>query len=332
MNQTGLGKYADSVGKCLENEGIEFNSIPFVISLSGGWFNLFADGFIRPLISVLRSNSKDRTFHATDELCGVFFPLIRGRKILTVHHVVKKGEYRGALYYAMWNIITAMAIKSSDKVIAISGPTKKEIIEKFGVDPGKVVCVMNPIDDEYRILENTKKEKMIGCLGMLIPRKNTSSAIAAFKLLSDRDGMSDYCLEICGKGPEKEKLHKLAADLEIDSRVRFVSDLSNDDVVRFYNRSALIFNTSLHEGIGLVTMEAQRCGTPVLHLARAKIPEEITRFSVPCADEADMAGKAYELLADPKAYAELAGASKEYADAFGKNYCQRYIDLIMDLK
>ena len=328
MNQTGLGKYADSVEKCLENEGMEFDSISFGISLNEGLLNLFVNGFVRPLISVLRNNRRDRTFHATDELCGIFFPLIRGRKILTVHHVIRNGEYRGILYYALWNLVTAMAIKSADRVIAISVPTKKEIIDKFGVDPDKVICVTNRIDDEYSILGSVEKEKMIGCLGMLIPRKNTASVINAFKLLSEHEYMSDYRLEICCKGPEKEKLLRITADLGISDRVRFVSDLSNEEIVRFYNRSALIFNASLHEGIGLVTLEAQRCGTPVLHLKGAEIPEDVTRFSIPCADESDMADKAYGLLTDAERYMELAASSKKYADSFGEGYCKRFVGIL----
>jgi glycosyltransferase involved in cell wall biosynthesis len=72
----------------------------------------------------------------------------------------------------------------------------------------------------------------------------------------------------------------------------------------------LVFNTSLLEGTGLVTLEAQRCGTPVLHLNRAHIPEPVTRLSVGCEDPSDMAEKAYALISDPEAYDDLCRRSK----------------------
>ncbi|MDR1955064.1 MAG: glycosyltransferase [Candidatus Methanoplasma sp.] len=332
MSRTGLGKYADNVERCLKKEGAEYDVIYFDIDLSRGRVGLFVNGIIKPLISVLKTGSKDGIFHAADELCGMFFPLIRGKKVLTLHHVIKKGEYKGNLYYVMWMIATAVSIWSADRVIAISEPTKKEILRKFKVDPEKVVCVINGIDEMFQIEEGVEKEKTIGCMGMLIPRKNMSSAVTAFKMLHDRPGMSEYSLEICGNGPEKDKLLRMAETFGISDKVRFVSNLSDSEILRFYNRSALFFNTSLHEGIGLVTIEAQRCGTPVLHLKGADIPEEATRLSVPCANEEEMAESAYELLKNKTEYERIAKRSKEYADTFGNEFCQQYCRVIKELE
>ena len=329
---TGLGKYADSVEGCLKEAGIDYDAVHLRIDLRRGYTGLFVYGLIAPLLSLIRIGSKGGMFHATDELCGVFFPLIRGKKLLTIHHVIKKGEYRGSLYYALWMTATSVSIKSADKVIAISESTKKDILDRFKVDPGKVVCVENRVDGIFNIGGSAGKEKTIGCVGMLIPRKNMSSSIAAFKRLSDYPGMSEYVLEICGNGSEKEKLVSMAETLGISGRVRFVSNLSDDEVVGLYNRSILLFNTSLHEGMGLVTLEAQRCGTPVLHLERAEIPEEVTRLSIPCRDEEEMAEKAYELLKNKEEYERVAKASKEYADSFGKDHCRRYLEVIRNLK
>lgn len=331
MTRTGLGRYADSIEKCLSEKNIEYNVVPFNVTLNEGYIQLILNGFVRPLRSVLRLRKGNEVFHATDELCGAFFPLMRGKKILTIHHVATKGEYRGSLYYAIWTINTMMALKCSDVVIAISESTKKETIDKFKVDPNKIVCISNRIDDHYVKRDDIKKEKMIGCMGMLIPRKNISSSIIAFKNLLERDGMSDYSMEICGKGPEKNMLLKLAEELGIKEKIRFVSDLSNDEIVSFYNRSALIFNTSLHEGLGSVTIEAQRCGTPVLHLEKAEIPEEVLRFSIGCKDEVEMSQNAHYLLTNNEAYESLSKRSKEYADSFGENNCKEYNKVIANL-
>ncbi|MDR2698513.1 MAG: glycosyltransferase [Candidatus Methanoplasma sp.] len=327
----GIKNYTDGIEACLKKEGIRFDVTPVDMNLGGGYFNLITNGFLRPLRSVLKVRSKDRIFHAADELCGIFFPLIRGKKILTVHHVIKKGEYRGSLYYMFWKTVTAVAIKSSDRVIAISDPTREDVIRTFKADPDKVVSVTSNISRRFRIVEDVEKEKTIGCMGTLIPRKNMSSSITAFRMLTDRPGMSEYVLEICGEGPEKERLLRLAEESGVGGRVRFVSGLSDSDIITFYNRSALVFNTSLREGMGMITIEAQRCGTPVLHLERAEIPREVTRFSVPCADEAEMAERAYGLLTDRAEYERVSRTSKEYADTFGNDSCRLYLELLKGL-
>ena len=330
--KTGLSKYADSVERCLEKEGIDFDRIPFKIDAGGGYFDLFRKGFLSSFLSTLRAGSKETIFHATDELCGIFFPFAKGKKIVTIHHVPDKGEYRGGAYYSIWYMVAGIALRNADRIIAVSEQTKGEVLERFKVDPKKVVCITNTVNDIFDIREDVGKEKVIGCVAALIPRKNVSSSITAFDLLTKYPDTSEYLLEICGKGQEKEKLMMMTADLGLEDRVRFVSDLDDEGIARLYNRSMLVFNTSSHEGLGLVTLEAQRCGVPVLHLESARIPEPVTRYSVPCRDETEMAEKAHFLLMNKEEYDSAARASKEYADSFGNNICREYTGLILELK
>ena len=329
--KTGLSKYADDIEDCLKENGIEYETIQFKIDSRDGYFDLFRNGFIRPFRASRKDRSKENIIHATDELCGIFFSFTRGKKIVTVHHVPLKGEYRGGTYYRLWHMVAKTALKNADRIIAVSEQTKEEVLERFKVDPEKIVCITNAVNSSFDIKNEIEKEKMIGCIGALIPRKNFSSAIAAFKKLTEYPGMSEYCLEICGKGPEREILEKKASDLGIEDKVRFVSDLDEEGVVRFYNRAALIFNTSSHEGLGLATLEAQKCGVPVLHLEHAKIPEEVIRFSVPCRDEEEMAKKAHELLENNAEYEKISRNSKQYADLFGNSFCRSYLELIREI-
>ncbi|MDR0888181.1 MAG: glycosyltransferase [Candidatus Methanoplasma sp.] len=319
-SKTGLDRYADNVEACLRNTISEYNEISFNISNHRGLGYLFVNGFLRPLFSCLKIRSEDVTVHATDELCGVFFPWTRGKKILTVHHVIGKGEYGGRLYYHVWNSVTKVAIRNSDVVIAASFPTRDAVIDHFGVDENKVVVMTSPLDPQYKVLESIKKEKMIGCVGTLIPRKNIVDSITAFDKFVSMPGMGGYELHICGVGPEKDYLESVVEDLGLWNKVRFISGLSEEEIVQFYNRAALIFNTSLHEGLGLVTPEAQICGTPILHLEYADIPEFVTEASISCSDTDDMAEKAYRLMADPDEYDAVVKSGFEHAKAFGEGF------------
>ncbi|MDR3282123.1 MAG: glycosyltransferase [Candidatus Methanoplasma sp.] len=325
--KTGLDRYADAVDRCLEAGGVEREEVEFNISMERGLLPLVVGGFIRPLASILRNRSRDVTVHATDELCGIFFPLVRGRKVVTVHHVMKKGEYRGRLYYLAWSFATRVAVWSSDVVLTVSQDAMEDVKRHFNIDADKIAFMTHPPDPQYRVVEGVKKEKVIGCMGSLIARKNMSAALTAFSRLAGLPGMDGYELHICGDGPEKEALEKAAKRLGISGKVRFIASLSEEDMVLFYNRASLIFNTSLHEGLGLVTPEAHRCGTPTLHLRGSRLPEHVVRASVACDDEDDMADRAYALLTDPAEYGVVAAAALEHAESVGDRFAKALLDL-----
>ncbi|MHB1022604.1 MAG: glycosyltransferase [Acidobacteriaceae bacterium] len=89
------------------------------------------------------------------------------------------------------------------------------------------------------------------CVGRLVPYKQTSLIVQACTRLERK-------LTVVGIGPELRALQKLAGPT-----IRFVGALSQDALWRAYARSrALIF--AADEDFGLVPLEAQACGRPVI--------------------------------------------------------------------
>ena len=226
--------------------------------------------------------------------------------------------------------MTKYAVKKADTIISISEPTTAGLID-MGVDPDKIVTIDNRVDTVFRRLDILKR-RYIGCMGSLYPRKNMQDSLLAFSELIERPGMDDLELHIVGKGPEEENLRLRSKELGIDDKVSFLKDLDEQELVEFYNESLLIFNTSLHEGFGLVTLEAQACGTPTLHLAHAHIPEVVTHMSIPCSSPQDMAEKAYALLNDKESYDELSKKSERYVSNFNSDYCRKYHSALFGTK
>jgi glycosyltransferase involved in cell wall biosynthesis len=67
-------------------------------------------------------------------------------------------------------------------------------------------------------------------------------------------------LRIAGTGPEETRLRKMA---EGDARIEFMGELSNEELWREYARCrALLF--AADEDFGMVPLEAQACGRPVI--------------------------------------------------------------------
>ena len=67
-----------------------------------------------------------------------------------------------------------------------------------------------------------------------------------------------------GEGPEKENLSMLVEKAGIKDRVKFLGYVSDEEKYRYLKISDLFILTSIHEGFGIVFMEAMYCGLPIV--------------------------------------------------------------------
>ena len=68
-------------------------------------------------------------------------------------------------------------------------------------------------------------------------------------------------------------LMRRVEDLGLNERVRFLTQVSDDDLVLLYNGASLFAYPTLREGFGLPLLEAMACGTPVVAANNSSIPE-----------------------------------------------------------
>jgi len=87
---------------------------------------------------------------------------------------------------------------------------------------------------------------------------------------------------IVGKGPDEAGLRKLAVELGVDSNIRWLGFVAEDDLPEVYSASDLFVLCTRDapeersvEGFGLVFLEAQSCGTPVVGTRTGGIPAAI---------------------------------------------------------
>ncbi len=295
----------------LSSKGIEYSDVYFRMDLRDGWLECLNKGFVKPYFEVKKADGD--IFHATDELCCLNFRRIKGKKIATVHHLSEGSEGRSKLLDPLVRRATDLAVKYSDALIAVSEQTKKEIIEKYGV-PEEKIFVMSHGPGPKFVNQGKKREKLIGFVGTLIKRKNVAGGLHAFKKFTELEGTEGYRFVICGTGPLEEDLKKTAEDLGISERVEFVSGLTDDELVDFYNRMEVFANSSMHEGLGLTALEAMACGTPVVCFADAAIPDK-SKF-INAADEEDFALKMRDAI-----------GSEVTADIMPEGYGDRLIEI-----
>lgn len=112
----------------------------------------------------------------------------------------------------------------------------------------------------------------------------------------------DIRLEVAGSGDDVPRLRRVASDLGIERRVVFLGRVSEEDKIRLYRRASVALNSSLKEGWGLTSIEANGCGTPVVASDVPGLCDSVrdgtTGFLVPFGDHAAMADRVGRILSN----------------------------------
>lgn len=158
--------------------------------------------------------------------------------------------------------VERMTAHLTDKIIAVSERTKSDL-ERIGVRK-EIEVIPNGINFEK--IENVKpstKETDVIFAGRLIKEKNVDVLIRAVN--SVKREVPDVKCVIIGDGPEKNKLEKLAYDLKLENNLEFTGFLEEYKEVISYTKSSKVFVLpSTREGFGIVVLEANACGLPVV--------------------------------------------------------------------
>jgi alpha-1,6-mannosyltransferase len=103
--------------------------------------------------------------------------------------------------------------------------------------------------------------KLLLYVGRLAKEKNTAKLLKAFAILNERQPSAFHFLVI-GEGPQRKQLEKLQAQHANVSWIRYCADPC--ELARYYRAADLFVHPGLQETFGLVALESQACGTPVV--------------------------------------------------------------------
>jgi glycosyltransferase involved in cell wall biosynthesis len=133
-------------------------------------------------------------------------------------------------------------------------------------------------------------------------------------------------LVIAGDGKEKPRLQKLAAE-ELGDRVSFVGKVARSDMYRYYSAGDVFAFPGFNESLGMVFLEAQACGLPVVAFSAGGIPEVVqdgkTGLLVPYNAFESFVGALERLLIQKHLRQEMGLAARVYVRQF-HNLQQNY--------
>jgi glycosyltransferase involved in cell wall biosynthesis len=151
---------------------------------------------------------------------------------------------------------------------AVLSESSKADTVRVGIRPERIT-VIPPGTDFARFspaqsaIESRKSSiPVVLHVGRLKKYKATDHLLRASRLLLDK-GVK-HRVVVVGTGDDLPRLKKIAASLGLGETVLFTGFISEDEKLDWYRRAAVLSENSVKEGWGLIVMEANGCGTPVV--------------------------------------------------------------------
>lgn len=148
-------------------------------------------------------------------------------------------------------------------VAVVSESTRNEFIER-GFPPEHIEVIYNGIEHHAFPMQVREKSQvpMITYFGRIKRYKCPDHLLDAFALLAERFSQAE--LYIVGDGDYVAALQRRAERKGIAHRVRWTGHVTEQEKIELLSRSWCVVNTSMKEGWGITTIEANACGTPVI--------------------------------------------------------------------
>lgn len=230
----------------------------------------------------------------------------------------------------------------ADRLVAATPDESRQLRGLYGADPQRVVTIPPGVDlERFRLASASTARTRLGVppdalvllfVGRIQPLKGPDVLLRAVSALLS-DGSEAQRADLArrlrvlvvgapsGSGLRRpEAMEKLSAHLGIADTVRFIPPVPPAQLADYYRAADLTVVPSHSESFGLVALESQACGTPVLAAAvgglPTAVPDGVSGALVHNHDPAAWAQALRGLLLDPRRRAALAAAARGHAEKF----------------
>ncbi|WP_236403994.1 glycosyltransferase [Microaerobacter geothermalis] len=241
--------------------------------------------------------------------------------VVTTIHSLLKYDYAHPLARFFASKMELWTRKWTTHFIAISKAIEEDLYET-GVSSDKISVIYHGIDISYfshvkdpqlirRLADLPSDATVVGAVGRLVPIKGFDVLLKAASLLK-KEGFP-HMFVLVGSGPEEKNLRKLASELEITDRVRFLG--FQQDIPSVLAGIDIFVSPSRTEGLGLAVLEAMAAGKPVVATGVGGVKELIrdkeNGVLIPVDDEVALFRALEGLFIHPKIYFQLSIKAKQ---------------------
>ncbi len=262
-----------------------------------------------------------RRFRDTDVIVDVengvpfFSPLWSGAPVVCLVHHVHGPQWRMRFNRAVAAVGWALERRAMPLVyrrarfIAMS-PSTAAALQQIGVPERSINVLVNGVDIPSSNGDVRSPEPLFVALGRLVPHKRLDLLLRAWDRIRPQVGGR---LVIAGGGPELERLRAIAGP-----GAEVVGPVSEAEKLRLLSRAWLLVHPAMHEGWGIVVMEAAAHATPTLAFdvpgVRDAVRRDVTGVLVD--DEDAFVARWIELARDAPRREELGEAALARAHDF----------------
>jgi len=232
----------------------------------------------------------------------------------------------------------AQVVEAADRLLASTPDEAEQLIALYDADPQRVRTVAPGVDlDVFTPGDAAAARRRLGFapdaavllfVGRIQPLKAPDVLLrAAAALVAARPQLRDRLEVVVVGGPSgsglaaPEQLHKLAGDLGIADVTRFVRPVHQAVLADYYRAASVTVVPSHTESFGLVAVESQACGTPVVAASvgglRSAVDDGRSGLLVEGHNPVDYAAAIGRLLTDATLHRRLSRGAVAHAARFG---------------
>lgn len=254
--------------------------------------------------------------------------------IVTIHDAIPflLPEYRGSLPSRVHARLMRHTTKMAKLVLTPSRAAADDLhrvlgipVDRIRVTPEAADPIFSPDGDPADVAEVRSRfeisERYVFNVGGLDTRKNLPLLVEAFaQVISSLPEHID--LVIAGAGHTDNPsvyppLQPVVDRLGLNSRVRLIGRISENDKLALYRGASLYVTPSRYEGFGLTALEAMSCGVPTIAAARTSLPEVVGNGGLLVEPTVgDMAAAMTSVLTDPEHAQHLRTRGQKQAALF----------------
>ncbi|HEX5385200.1 MAG TPA: glycosyltransferase family 4 protein [Gemmatimonadales bacterium] len=231
--------------------------------------------------------------------------------------------------------VVAAVLRGSDRVVAQSSNTRDNVYRYYRYRGPIDIVPLGIRQPEVapatrRQLGLPEDEFLAVTVGRLVPRKAIGTLLDALAL----PGGAQVHLVVLGAGPELGALERHAATRGLSERVRFLGWVDEPRKWQILRVADAYLSATMHEGFGLVYLEAMASGLPVItpnHGGQVDfLRDGETGFLVPPGDAERLAAAIGRLRADPALAARMRETNLALAPAHRIEHCAAAYERLLD--